>query len=95
MHIPTEAAIFPHSFRGCDEQGKMDNLLANSAAALLYCAELCQATMGEVLHVHLYSVHTLDCYLFILHGVDGEWGRLMLLYDGQLIRRDLCITISI
>lgn len=50
----------------------MAALVASAPVAVLDHPELCQASLGEILHVVLHSVHRLDRHLLLLHGLDGE-----------------------
>lgn len=47
--------------------------MAPAPAALFYHPELCQSSLGEVLHAVLHPVHSVDRHLLLLHGVDGEY----------------------
>lgn len=54
------------------QQVQVADLVASVAAALLHRPKLCQAPLGEILHVVLPSVHPVDRHLLLLHGLDGE-----------------------
>lgn len=53
----------------------MADLVASAPAAVLHRAQLCQASLGEILHVVLPPLHPVDRHLLLLHGLDGEWSR--------------------
>lgn len=40
--------------------------------ALLHHSKLQQTTLGEVLYADIYLIHSLDCLVLLLHGVDGK-----------------------
>lgn len=46
--------------------------MASAPAALFYHPQLCQSSMGEMLHAVFHPVHSVDRHLLLLHGVDGE-----------------------
>lgn len=50
----------------------MAHVLAYLAAAVLHHPQLCQTPLGTLLHAVLLPLHTLDCSLLLLHGLDGE-----------------------
>lgn len=54
------------------QQGEVADVMASALVALLDHPELCQASLGEILHAVLHPVHCLDCNLFLPYGLDGE-----------------------
>lgn len=46
--------------------------MASAPAALFYHPQLCQSSLGEMLHAVFHPVHSVDRHLLLLHGVDGE-----------------------
>ncbi len=54
------------------QQVEVAALVASAPVAVLNRPELCQASLGEILHVVLHPVHHLDCRLLLRHGLDGE-----------------------
>lgn len=59
--------------RGCWKQDQVADLMASAPAALLHRPKLCQASLGEILHALLHTVHCMDRSLLILHGLDGKF----------------------
>lgn len=51
----------------------MADLMASAPAAVLHRAQLCQTSLGEILHGFLHPVHSLDRSLLLPDGLDGEW----------------------
>lgn len=58
--------------RGYWQQVEVAALVASAPVAVLNHPELCQASLGEILHVVFHPVHHMDCCLLLLHGLDGE-----------------------
>lgn len=54
------------------QQVEVADLVASAPAAVLHHPEQWQASLGEILHVVLPPVHSLDRRLLLLHGLDGE-----------------------
>lgn len=40
--------------------------------SVLHCPKLCFASLGALVHGYLCGLNTLDCRVFLPHGVDGE-----------------------
>lgn len=70
LWIIKEANLF--FCRGYWQQGEVADLMASAPNAVFHRPKLCQASLGEILHGLLLSVHFLDRHLLLLHGLDGE-----------------------
>lgn len=46
--------------------------MASAPAPVLHRAQLCQTSLGEILHGFLHPVHSLDRSLLLPDGLDGE-----------------------
>lgn len=46
--------------------------LASVPSAVLHCAQLLHASLGELVHAVLCVLHPVDCCFLLRHGVDGE-----------------------
>lgn len=57
------------------QQGEVAHLMAAAVTAVLYNPQLCQGSLGEILHGFLHPVHHLDRRLLLLHGLDGECNK--------------------
>lgn len=51
----------------------MDPVLATDISPLFHHPKLQQATLGKIFHGDIFLFHIMDCYVFLLYGVDGEW----------------------
>ena len=50
----------------------MDFDMAVDICALLHHSKLQQTTLGEVFYGDIHLIHSLDCLVLLLHGVDGK-----------------------
>lgn len=55
-----------------NEQNQMDFDMAVDIHALLHHSKLQQTTLGEVFYGDIRVIHSLDCLVLLLHGVDGK-----------------------
>jgi len=46
--------------------------MAIDICALLHHSKLQQTTLGEVFYDDIHLIHSLDCLVLLLHGVDGK-----------------------
>lgn len=46
--------------------------MAVDICAVYHNSKLQQTTLGEVLYADICLLHSLDCLVLLLHGVDGE-----------------------
>lgn len=50
----------------------MDFDVAIDILAFLHHSKLQQTALGELVYVHICLIHSLDCLVLLLHGVDGK-----------------------
>lgn len=70
-------------------------------AALLYCTQLLQAALGELVPAVLRQLHAVDCFILLRHGLDGEqmsyaprpWFSDLSVQSGQL-KPSLLLTVA-
>lgn len=86
--------VSPCTCRGHYGQSKVLYFMAYPGVAVLHCAELWEATLGEFLYALLFSVHSVDSGLLILHGMDGECVPFFVVYNttDNIV---ICLTFSI
>lgn len=46
--------------------------MAIDIRALLHHSKLQQTPLGELVYVHIHLIHSLDCLVLLLYGVDGK-----------------------
>ena len=56
-------------------QAKVDGHVATVPASVLHCAQLCQASLGEMVLGLLLHCHRLDRWPVLHHGLDGQFSR--------------------
>uniref|UniRef100_A0ACB8G5M5 Uncharacterized protein n=1 Tax=Sphaerodactylus townsendi TaxID=933632 RepID=A0ACB8G5M5_9SAUR len=54
-----------------NEQSQMDSDVAVDIPPFFHCTKLQQATVGKMFHADLPFIYSVDCFVFLLHGVAG------------------------
>lgn len=70
------------------QQGEVANIVASPPVVVFYRPELCQASLGEILHVVLHPVYCLDRCLLLRYGLDGECN----IYGGMQKLNEKCYS---